>query len=413
MKTTTIKHFLLAGSVCCVANATFTACQSDDRYTLEQIQHMAGTGNTGSAGHTSGDSIDIDSIAGNSDTIHIVWKGTTATVADYSNERVSIAVSGADVTVTSTDTAAVVYRLSGSSADGQLLIYSQHKLELILDNLSLTNTDGPAINNQCGKSLFVTCPAGTVSTLTDGTTYADAYLGTELIDQKATLFSEGQILFRGDGTLNVNANAKNAIASDDYIVMSSGAGITVNATTAATGSNGLKMNDGMFVYGGTLNINVAADGAKGIKCDSTFTMTAGTVSVTTTGASVIETDATTGLRDTSSCAGIKVDRQLTLSGGTLTLNSTGEGGKGINAEQDIVMTGGTLTAICTGEKDISNPKAVKTDTYIYLSGGSFTAQSTNGRATDCATADRYPTIDTTAGQPTTLTTTKHSVVVSW
>ncbi len=405
---------LVYTAVALTALSNFTACENDDSYTLEQIQEMSGSGNSGSAGNITGDSVSVDSIAGSSDTIYIEWSGTTAAVAAYTNANVTVSISGADVTVRSTDTAAVVYSLSGTATDGQLLIYSQHKLELILNDLSLTNQDGPAINNQCGKSLFITCPAGTTSTLTDGASYADAYNGTEAIDQKGTLFSEGQILFQGDGTLNVNGNCKNAIASDDYIMLMAGAGITVNATTAATGSNGVKVNDGMYVHGGNLNINVAANGAKGIKCDSTFTMTAGTVQVKTTGASLIETDAATGVRDTSSCAAIKVDSQLTLSGGTLTLTSTGEGGKGINAESDIVVTGGMLTATCTGDKDVSNPKAVKTDTYIYLSGGSFTAQSTNGRATDCATDDRYPTIDTSVnGSPSTQTTSKHSVVINW
>ena len=389
----------------------FAACENDDQYTLEQIQALASSGGSGQASNTTGDSVEVDNIVTGSDTIHIQWSDNTATVAAYDNDKVTVSISGADVTVNSSDTSAVVYSLSGSSTDGQLLIYSLHKLELILNDLNLTNQDGPAINNQCGKSLFITCPEGTVSTLTDGTTYADAYNGTEAIDQKGTLFSEGQIIFQGDGTLNVNGNAKNAIASDDYIVLNSDAGITLNVITAATGSNGVKVNDGMFVYGGTLNIDVAADGAKGIKCDSTFNMSAGTVRITTRGNSIIEelADANgTAVKDTSSCACIKVDYQLTLTGGTLTMTSTGEGGKGINADRDIVMTGGTLTATCTGEKDLSNPKAVKTDTYIYLSGGSFTAQSTNGRATDCASDKQYPTI---IGEPTTKNLAKHKVEV--
>ena len=344
-------------------------------------------------------------------TVSIVYGGATAavTVAGNLAAALTVDVSGADVTIHNTDTTqAVTYTLSGTSADGQLLLYGEKKATLVLNGLDLTNTDGPAINNQCGKSLYVLCPAGTVSTLTDGTAYADTYHNGTAIDQKGALFSEGQIYFQGDGTLNVNGNAKNAIASDDYIVIDEGAGITVNAVAARTGSNGVKANDGMFIYGGTLNIDVAADGAKGIKCDSLMTMTAGTLSVRTTGASIIETDAATGLRDTSSCAGIKVAGLLTLSGGNITLNSTGEGGKGINADSDIVMTGGTLNAICTGEKDLSNPKAVKSDTYIYVSGGSFTAQSTNGRATDCATTDRYPTV---VGTPATLTRTKKKVEI--
>jgi hypothetical protein len=269
----------------------------------------------------------------------------------------TVDVSGADITIHNTDTTqAVTYTLSGTSADGQLLLYGEKKATLVLNGLDLTNTDGPAINNQCGKSLYVLCPAGTVSTLTDGTAYADTYHNGTAIDQKGALFSEGQIYFQGDGTLNVNGNAKNAIASDDYIVIDEGAGITVNAVAARTGSNGVKANDGMFIYGGTLNIDVAADGAKGIKCDSL----------------------------------------MTVSAGTLRLKSTGEGGKGLNAASDLTITGGSIEVVTTGEKGLSTPKGIKVDGTLTMSAGylySYSAVATPLEAMDLQLSTSYITYE--------------------
>lgn len=380
-----MKHLHIHIMAALVATAGFCACENDDQYTLDDIKAMV------------------------PDTISIHWNGNSVTVEGDAAGYVTC--DNGYVTVNSTAQRQLTYVLSGTTTQGQLLIYGQKKLELVLNDLNITNPTGPAINNQCGKSLFVTCPAGTTSTLTDGADY-DTSLS---IDQKGALFSEGQIYFRGAGSLSVTGHYKNAIASDDYIVMDSTATCTLNVVS--TNGNGVKANDGFFMYGGAMDISVSADGAKGIKCDSILTMTGGELHIATSGNVVIET--VDGVADASSCAAIKVAHLMTLAGGTLAVESSGDGGKGINADQDVVMTGGTLTANCTGEKveddegeTISNPKAVNSDGHIYLSGGSFNAYSANGRATDCAIddiqSDRYPTI---IGTPTTRTLTKKRVVV--
>lgn len=380
-----MKHLHTHIMAALVAMAGLNACENDDQYTLDDIKAMV------------------------PDTISICWNGNS--VAVEGDVAGYVTCNNAYVTVNSTSQRKLTYLLSGNTSEGQLLIYGQKKLELVLNNVNITNPTGPAINNQCGKSLFITCPAGTTNTLTDGADYDTSLT----IDQKGALFSEGQIFFRGAGQLSVTGNYKNAIASDDYIVMDSTATCTVKVVS--TNGNGVKANDGFFMYGGTMDVSVSADGAKGIKCDDVFTMTGGDLHIATSGNVVMET--VDGVADTSSCAAIKVAYVLTMAGGNMTLESSGDGGKGINADQDVVMTGGTLNANCTGEKveddegeTVSNPKAVNSDGHIYLSGGSFNAYSANGRATDCAIddiqSDRYPTI---IGTPTTRTLTKKRVVV--
>ena len=67
-----------------------------------------------------------------------------------------VTVTGADVTVNAmeADTTMLIV-LSGSTSDGSLLVFRQKPFTLRLNGVSITNPDGPAINNKCGKALYV------------------------------------------------------------------------------------------------------------------------------------------------------------------------------------------------------------------------------------------------------------------
>lgn len=343
-----------------------------------------------------------------SDSIFIAFNGTTASVSNDSRGVVSI--SGADVTVRDEDTEqTMVLVLSGTTADGSLLVYRSAKYTMVLNGVDITNVDGPAINNQCGKALYLVCADGTMNHLADGTTYA-----TMSYDQKGALFSEGQLYFSGAGTLSVNGYSRNAIASDDYITIDGD--IVLNATTAATGTNGIKANDGMFINGGTLTVSVAADGGRGIRCEARTVITGGTTTITTSGNCKIEV--IDGVRDTTSAACIKSDSLFTMTGGTLLMSSSGDGGKGVNCGGNIVVSGGIFSAKTTGSNDVGKPKAVKSDTGIIVSGGSFTA--TVKKSWACDNGYENDTLKdaelalkriTVEGSPTTASITKTSVKI--
>ena len=339
-----------------------------------------------------------------SDSVFIAFDGTTARVSNDSRGVVSI--SGADVTVSDADTEqAMVLVLSGTTADGSLLVYRSAKYTMVLNGVDITNVDGPAINNQCGKALYLVCADGTTNHLADGTAYA-----TRTYDQKGALFSEGQMYFSGAGTLSVNGYSRNAIASDDYITIDGD--IVLNATTAATGTNGIKANDGMFINGGTLTVSVAADGGRGIRCEARTVITGGTTTITTSGDCKIEN--IDGVRDTTSAACIKSDSLFTMTGGTLTMSSSGDGGKGINCSEDIVVSGGIFSAKTTGSNDVGKPKAVKSDTGIIVRGGSFTATVKKSWACDNGKDSEKPEeLLTVEGSPKTCKIEKKSVVITY
>lgn len=384
-------------SMLAVAFFAFTACEKDDTdfssYTNKSTTTTESSDDSSS--QTSGSTATVSK-----DTIYIAWSGTSATVTNDQNGYVS--TSNGDVTVnTQTSTDNLVLVLSGSTTDGSLLVYREQDFTIVFNGVSIHNNDGPAVNNQCTKALYIKCADGTSSTLSDGTSYA-----TQEYDQKGALFSEGEIYFAGEGTLNVTGSSKNAIASDDFITIDDN--ITLYATSTA--SNGVKANDGVFINGGSLYIEVSAAAARGIRSEGNTTITGGSIVIKTSGDCEYDTEA----QDYNTAACIKSDLAFTMSGGDLTMTSTGDGGKCINCSEDIIFSGGTLSATTTGSNNNGKPKAIKSDTGIIVSGGSFTAQVSKSSACDNGTDSDDPAdMITVKGSPTTKTIEKKNVVIKY
>ena len=368
-----------------ITAALICACQNDDTDFSAYIN-----GTTGSS----------------TSVINIVYSGTSVSVTGDNNGYVS--TSGADVVVnTGTGADSLLLVLSGSTTDGSLLIYRQKKFGIKLNGVSINNADGPAINNQCGKSLYLEVASGTTNTLTDGTSYTE-----QTYDQKGALFSEGQIYLSGTGTLNITGNCKHAFACDDYIVIDDNVTLNVNSTSG----NGIKVNDGLWINNGTIGINVTADAARGIKCDSVVVISGGNTTITTSGDCVYDSSE----MDYSSAACIKCDYQFSMTDGTLTMTSSGDGGKGINCNADIVFSGGTLVATTTGGNEDSKPKAIKSDTGIIVSGGSFTATVKKSWACDngyeddtLSDAELALKRITVQGSPSSASIQKKSVIIKY
>ena len=297
-------------------------------------------------------------------TIHITYSGNTATVTGDNKNYVT--VNGADVVVnTGSHTDSLLLILSGSTSDGSLLIYREKKYGIQLNGVTIHNADGPAINNQCGKSLYMEVAAGTTNTLTDGTTYAE-----QSYDQKGALFSEGQIVFSGHGELSVIAVGRGGIRSDDYIRIRPGVKIYVNSSAL----DGLRANDGIIVDGGVLNIETTGAGAKGVRCGGVMTVNGGRMIAMCAGDSRTELE-DDGMTDTTACAALYCDSLLTVNGGVLKFKATGDGGKGVNGKWNVDIRGGSFFAVATGTREVKKPKGVKLDGSLNISGGYFYSYS--------------------------------------
>jgi hypothetical protein len=143
---------------------------------------------------------EIDSInfGLNSDTVFVTYNGSDVTVFNpLAFEGVAVTVEGSDVTVNAvTEVQDINFCLSGTTGNGMFKIYTAKRYNLILNGVSITNPDGPAINVQTGKNTSVFLAEGTTNTLTDGATYAEPPAGE---DQDGTFFSESKIKFYGTG----------------------------------------------------------------------------------------------------------------------------------------------------------------------------------------------------------------------
>ncbi len=317
---------------------------------------------------------DEDYIENNSfaNRIEIVYDESTATV-NGSADGVEVSVNGAHVTVNST--VKCTYVLSGKSSDGSFKLYSEKKYSVVLGGLYLTNPTGAAINSQSGKRGYYVLADGTTNTLTDGTSYTIP----DNEDMKGTLFSEGEILFSGNGTLNVEGNCKAGICSDDYILLRPGNNIYVKVTQG----HGVKSNDGVMIRGGVLNIETSGTAAKGIKTDGFVDISGGRTTILTSGDGEYDSDD----NDVSGSAGVKCDSTFTMNGGELYIKSTGKGGKGVSSDQTITVNDGTIKVITTGKAYTygsldSKSKGIKADGDLSINGGAIAVRTTGGEGSE-------------------------------
>ena len=296
--------------------------------------------------------------------IDIAFNGESATVTG-NVPGVMIQRNGAHLVIMNFS-GPVQFVVSGKTNNGSIKFYGDKRFQVLLSGAEITNPNGAAINNQGGKSLYVVLADGTVNRLQDGANYTMV----EEEDQKAALFSEGQIIFSGNGELDVIAVGRGGIRSDDYIRIRPGVRIYVNSTAL----DGLRANDGIIVDGGVVNIETTGAGAKGVRSGGVMTVNGGRLIAVNVGDPRTDID-DDGLNDTTACAALYCDSLLTVNGGVLKLKATGDGGKGINGKWDVDFKGGTLLAVATGSRKIKKPKGVKLDGSLNISGGYFYSYS--------------------------------------
>ena len=296
-------------------------------------------------------------------------KTITVTFSQSGNASVSgdesgiVSINGNDVIATNNTDQVIKYVLTGETSDGFFKLYSTKKQAIVLNGVSITNPDGAAINNQSKKRTFIVLNDGTKNYLTDGANYSDA---TDSEDMKGCFFSEGQLIFSGSGYLEVDANCKAGIRSDDYVRTMPKANIWVDASSG----NGIRGNEAVIVTGGVVNINVTGTADKGISTDGEVRIEGGRTTIFTSGGYEYDSDE----NDYSACSGIKADSVININGGELNIKSTGTGGKGLNCDDEININDGVVRIITTGKrqkdsKGSVSPKGIKADGKINVSGG--------------------------------------------
>ena len=355
--------------------------------------------------------------------INYTADGPEITTTPANIDGVTYEIKGNDVIITSTKKK-VAYTVQGKCDDGSLKIYSENKFQIILNGVELTNNDGPAINIQTGKTVYFTIYDGTENSLCDGASYSAPVIteGKEE-DQKGTLFSEGQLIFNGNGTLDITSLGGHAICSDDYIRVRSG---NINILQAA--KDGFHTND-KFILSRTkeaspaITINSTADG---IDCGKgEVIIEAGKLEITSGGEAIkavyedpdpdplVTPDATikggyiafTTTGEKSS--GIKTTGNFTLSGGVIEGCVNGNGSKVINCDGNITFEGGKITGFANGttSSDQTSAGGIKCEGEVLFAGSTVAMECSQSNSKGI---NSNGDITVNAGEATIVTAGEHN-----
>ena len=319
-------------------------------------------------------------------TVSVVFSTDGNATVTGDNEDFSVTISGNDVTIVYSGEEYVMYELSGTANDGFFKLYSAKKQGITLNNVSITNPNGAAINVQGpqaepskGKRTFIVLNGE--NSLADGFSYTDT---PSEEDEKATMFGEGQFIFSGTGSLTVTATGKSGIVSDDYIHLISGA-ITVNVSSSVTvsGNDTLKPvcvrgKDYVKMTDGTLSLTSTGTGGKGISSDGNGYFYGGTVNVTVTGSNFGSSGGGgfpgggfpgggNGNSNGVSAKGIKCDGNLVFKGSMVVVNCTAH--EGIEAKGALSVSGGEVYSHSQSDD------AINSGGNLTISGGLVCAYS--------------------------------------
>ena len=316
-----------------------------------------------SSGTDSGRSVEIDS----SDQFTERDMQQTPDLSDAEYITVS---DGKDITIDSEG----VYVLSGNAANVTVYVEAddQDKVQLVLDGLSISNTDSPCIYVKSADKVFITTVSDDNELTVSGSFSSDGDTNTD-----AVIFSKDDLVLNGSGYLGITS-LDNGISGKDDIKLTGGtieiacSGSAVEAHDEILIADGCikitKCNDGLhaedndddttgyiYIAGGTINIQAADDG---IHATTIVKIDDGDITLT----------AAEGIEGT----------QIEISGGTIDITASDDG---INAAQKssslsplFELNGGNVNiAMGTGDTD-----GVDSNGDIRINGGtiSITGQST-------------------------------------
>ncbi len=294
---------------------------------------------------------------------------------------------------------------TGESSVGVTITSETNDFVLTLQDVTITSKDASdeqALKTKSTTTCFVVLKGtNTITGCTDSTGE------TQTNAIKAT----GSFVISGDGTLNVTANTKNGIVSDDVIVIQSGnVNVTLNPETSA--GTGIKPVNGYVQNGGTvtvtgLNMTEGCEN-KGIKVDGDETeseygagkgyilINGGAITINTSGKGMSagfdtseDGDLTSSVNDPLADVFInngliKVTTYATPREDTYasdgTSNDDGVSPEGIEGKHSVVINGGKIIINTTDDCINASIDGVAT---IIINDGLIYARSTENDSIDC------------------------------
>lgn len=180
--------------------------------------------------------------------IDIITDSNNIDDIDYSNlKKVDI-----ELTETLTIKTGGVYTLTGTISDGQIYIDTNDSVKLILNNVDITNKNGPAIMIENAKQVYIELTNDSVNYLTDGNNYTVDLEG----EPNATIFSKDDLILDGSGKLVISANYQDGIVSKDNLKIIDGS-YEISAVDDA-----IRGKDSLVIINGSFDIESLGDGLK-------------------------------------------------------------------------------------------------------------------------------------------------------
>lgn len=282
----------------------------------------------------------------------LTWDSSSEVTIDLSNPTATDGVTVSDGVITITN--AGNYKLTGTY-EGQIKVEAADSdmVRLILDNATITNSTGAAINVVEADEVVIYTASGTTNTVSDGSSYSDTASGSP----DAAIYSKSDLTLAGEGTLKVEGKYEEGIHTTDGLVIASG---TLEVTAANTG---IKGKDYVDILDGTITVTATKDGIKATNdTDGNrgwVRLSGGTVNIS------------------AGDDGFKAERVLEISGGTLNITQANEG---IEAQYINILDG---TVNVTSSDDGIN--------------ASYSTTSTSSTGTESASTSTTQTTQTAQG----------------
>ena len=274
----------------------------------------------------------------------VTWDSSSEVTIDLSNPIATDGVTVSDGVITITK--AGNYKLTGTY-EGQIKVEAADSdmIRLILNNATITNSTGAAINVVEADEVVIYTASGTTNTVSDGSSYSDTASGSP----DAAIYSKSDLTLADEGTLKVEGKYEEGIHTSDGLVIASG---TLEVSAANTG---IKGKDYVDILDGTVTVTASQDGIKATN-DSDgnrgwVRLSGGIVNIS------------------AGDDGFKAERVVEISGGTLNITQANEG---IEAQYINILDG---TVNVTSSDDGINASYSTTTTT-----DSTTATSTNQSA---------------------------------
>lgn len=297
----------------------------------------------------------------------LTWDSSSEVTIDLSNPTATDGVTVSDGVITITK--AGNYKLTGTY-EGQIKVEAADSdmVRLILNNATITNSTGAAINVVEADEVVIYTASGTTNTVSDGSSYSDTASGSP----DAAIYSKSDLTLAGEGTLKVEGKYEEGIHTTDGLVIASG---TLEVTAANTG---IKGKDYVDILDGTVTVTATKDGIKATNdTDGNrgwVRLSGGTVNIS------------------AGDDGFKAERVLEISGGTLNITQSNEG---IEAQYINILDG---TVNVTSSDDGINASYSTTSTTTE-SASTSTTQTTQGNQAAQGNQSAPQAPSGSAGQP--------------